>query len=202
MFIRSFAYLQPLFTDEDRKILAETNLELQDKVILPSGKVLEDVLFSSGVTKKRHHLMHSFIIDADDLAMKDMFYADRLGVHHEGAEGVCQTKGSRYYRHPKALQKQPDSPGTLYGPPSRAEPFTSGRSSLDLYTMPFSVFTSDARCQIWGVLGTLSFDVERALGLTHRAPKSTASWESGAIRLQVRRIPQNVRDVRIGLDEY
>ncbi|KAF9080460.1 hypothetical protein BGX27_005453, partial [Mortierella sp. AM989] len=63
----------PLFTDEDRKMLAETYLNLQDKVILPSGKVLEDVLFSNGVTKERHHLVHSFIIDVDDLAIKDMF---------------------------------------------------------------------------------------------------------------------------------
>ncbi|KAG0021429.1 hypothetical protein BGZ80_002397 [Entomortierella chlamydospora] len=49
----------PLFTDEDRKTLADTYLELPDnKVILPSGKVLEDVYFLRNV---------------DDATIKDMF---------------------------------------------------------------------------------------------------------------------------------
>ncbi|CAO3568654.1 unnamed protein product [Mortierella alpina] len=52
----------PLFTDEDRKTLADIYLKLPDnKVTLPSGKVLEDILFSNGVTRERHQYVRCYL---------------------------------------------------------------------------------------------------------------------------------------------
>ncbi|KAF9082768.1 hypothetical protein BGX23_012094 [Mortierella sp. AD031] len=62
-----------VFTEEDRKVFAETYLKLQHTVTLPSGSRVEDVLFTAGVTKKRHHLIHSLIVDVDDESTKSLF---------------------------------------------------------------------------------------------------------------------------------
>ncbi|KAF9923554.1 hypothetical protein BGZ67_009765, partial [Mortierella alpina] len=176
----------PLFTDEDRKTLADTYLHLPDnKVTLPSGKVLEDILFSNGVTRERHHLMHSYIIDVDDAATKDMFTpADWAFITKEQEMSVSLSDQDVA----KILERfrRADSIGTIMTLLQERHPrlgkgfvmerdydlkwiFDSISRWLDLYSMPFSVFTSDApleyfwRSQVWGALDTMFFDISNTL---------------------------------------
>ncbi|KAF9577809.1 hypothetical protein BGW38_006741, partial [Lunasporangiospora selenospora] len=183
----------PLFTDEDRKTLADMYLKLPDnKVTLPSGKVLEDILFSNGVTRERHHLIHSFIIDVDDAATKDMFTpADWAFITKEQEMSVSLNDQDVT----KILDRfrRADSIGTIMNLLQERHPrlgkgfimerdydmkwiFDSISRWLDLYSMPFSVFTSDApleyfwRSQVWGVLDTMFFDISNTLMIGGESP--------------------------------
>ncbi|KAG0364021.1 hypothetical protein BGZ54_007916 [Gamsiella multidivaricata] len=59
--------------EEDEKYLNTSISKYPTEVSLPSGKVLEDILFQTGMAKKRHHLIHSFIIDVDDQSVRSIF---------------------------------------------------------------------------------------------------------------------------------
>ncbi|KAF9437394.1 hypothetical protein BGZ76_000867, partial [Entomortierella beljakovae] len=175
----------PQFTDEDRKTFAETFLSLHEKVTLPSGLVLEDVLFSKGVVKTRHHLIHSFIIDVDDMAVRDMFAPSDwefivkeqgLSVSLKDQDIIDILKRLKQANSPASIMVVLQDRHTRLGEGFAMEHdydlkwiLDSVSKWLDLYVMPFPVFTSDApleyfwRSQAWGVLDTLFFDISNIL---------------------------------------
>ncbi|KAF9158031.1 hypothetical protein BGX20_003584, partial [Mortierella sp. AD010] len=80
------------FTSEDYRLFAEKyiNIKDKDKFLLPSGRILEEVLFSVGMTKKKHHLIHSFIIDVDDQDIKCIFdSSDWESIVKEAEQRTC-----------------------------------------------------------------------------------------------------------------
>ncbi|KAF9201567.1 hypothetical protein BGZ59_002627 [Podila verticillata] len=62
-----------VFTSDDCRHFAEKYLNIQQKVTSPSGKMLKDILFQVGQTRKHHHLIHSFIIDENDEIVRSLF---------------------------------------------------------------------------------------------------------------------------------
>ncbi|KAF9124593.1 hypothetical protein BGX30_000865 [Mortierella sp. GBA39] len=177
-------FLAP-FTEQDRKSFASTFLKIQNKVLLPSGNHVEDVLFAAGVTKKQHGLLHSFIIDVDDDSVRELFQEEdwtfimkeqdmAVGQDDQdivgtldalkdagSAEAIMEILNHRHPRLGKAYRMDHDYNFKWL--------FDSVSKWIDIYTMPFSVFTSDAtleyfwRSQVWGVLDTLFYDIPNTL---------------------------------------
>ncbi|KAG0291307.1 hypothetical protein BGZ96_005300 [Linnemannia gamsii] len=173
------------FTEQDRKAFADTFLKIQNKVVLPSGNHIEDVLFAAGVMKKQHGLLHSFIIDVDDDSVRELFQEDDwafilkeqdmsvelddqdvVGTLNalkdaETSEAIMEILHQRHSRLGKAYRMSYDY--------NLKWLFDSVSKWIDIYTMPFSVFNSDAtleyfwRSQVWGVLDTLFYDIPNTL---------------------------------------
>ncbi|KAG0331889.1 hypothetical protein BG004_001466 [Podila humilis] len=169
------------FTSEDYRIFAEAYLNIRQKVTLPSGRILEDVLFQEGLTKKTHHLIHSFIVDEDDDGVRRLFDSgdwtfitaerprevvlDDLDVVTllESFQGLASTSDVM-----KALQDRPARLGANYNFSKDFELkwlFDSISKWADLYNIQPNVFTIDGlteyfwRSNVWSILDSLFYDL-------------------------------------------
>ncbi|KAG0201876.1 hypothetical protein BGX33_010056 [Mortierella sp. NVP41] len=181
-----------VFTEVDRKVFAETYLKLQHTVTLPSGSRVEDVLFTAGVTKKRHHLIHSLIVDVDDESTKSLFTPTDWDFIKAEQEISLEIK-DKDILDVLARFRESDSMGDIMANLNERHPrlgkrytmdldydlkwtFDSVSKWLDLYSMPFPVFTCDSpleyfwRSQVWGVLDTLFFDISNTLMIGGESP--------------------------------
>ncbi|OAQ31248.1 hypothetical protein K457DRAFT_30792 [Linnemannia elongata AG-77] len=178
------SFLAP-FTEQDRKSFADTFLKIQNKVLLPSGNHVEDVLFAAGVTKNQHSLLHSFIIDVDDDSVRELFQEEdwtfimkeqNMSVELDDKDIVKTLDALKDAGSAEAIMEilnhRPLRLGNAYRMDHDYELkwlFDSVSKWIDIYTMPFSVFTSDAtleyfwRSQVWGVLDTLFYDIPNTL---------------------------------------
>ncbi|KAG0271612.1 hypothetical protein BGZ95_000567 [Linnemannia exigua] len=169
------------FSDEDKRAFTNTFLALKKKTGLPSGKTVEDILFTEGIVRKQHDLIHSFVIDVDDESTRALFKSNDwsfiVAEQDESVElsdcdviatlerlqdvnsisSLMDILNQRHLRLGKDFRMERDYDlKWLYDAVSKW---------IDMYMIPFPVFNSDApleffwRSQVWGVLDSLFFDL-------------------------------------------
>ncbi|KAF9127309.1 hypothetical protein BGW39_005967 [Mortierella sp. 14UC] len=193
------------FSQSDRDVFSATYLGIEHKTRLPSGKMAEDILFVAGITRMKHDLIHSFIIDVDDESVRSLFepsdWSFIVKEHEESVEltdrdvkdtldrlqdansvsSLMDILNQRHLRIGKEYRMEHDYELKWL--------FDSVSKWIDMYTMPFPVFSSDApleyfwRTQAWGVLDSLFFDVPDIL---------MVGGESQGLESMIRRNSQQV----------
>ncbi|KAG0044350.1 hypothetical protein BGZ83_010424 [Gryganskiella cystojenkinii] len=169
------------FTSEDYRLFAEAYLNIKQKVTLPSGRVLEDVLFHEGLAKKNHHLIHSFIIDEGDDGVRSLFDPEDwtfIATENPREVTLDDPDVSRMLKSfqelastadvMKALQDRPARLGANYVFSKDYELkwlLDSISKWADLYNIQPNIFAVDGlteyfwRSNVWSILDSLFYDL-------------------------------------------
>ncbi|KAF9993820.1 hypothetical protein BGZ79_001457 [Entomortierella chlamydospora] len=166
------------FTSEDYRLFAEKyiNIKDKDKFLLPSGRKLEEVLFSVGMTKKKHHLIHSFIIDVDDHDIECIFdSSDWESIVEEAEQQTCIADADvvtlldsfkEMNSMKKIMERLSERHPRLGGSYVHSQDYDI---KLDLYLFQPSIFSMEGlleyfwRSNVWGVIDTLFYDTPNLL---------------------------------------
>ncbi|KAF8924990.1 hypothetical protein BGZ58_001238 [Dissophora ornata] len=197
------------FTSDDYRLFAEAYLNIKQKVTLPSGRVLEDILFQEGLAKKTHHLIHSFIVDERDDSVRLLFDPkDWTFITTEKPREVIQDDNDvmsmlKSYQElvstaeiMEALKTRPTRLGESYVFSKDYELkwlLDSISKWVDLYNIQPNIFTVDGlteyfwRSNIWGILDSLFYDLPNFILL---------GGESWGIESTKRRNQQKVKSGR------